>query len=522
VNSVRFDDRLTTVLAQPAADPHDRSVRWRQLVDLVARAGDAQSALVDQAVAQIAKESPHIDEAVRMSAARSIAALRPPFALITVFAADTAQVAAPVLAAAQLDEARLRDLVEAASPDNRRFLAALHPQLGAQAVPRDAQPAPGSAPAEPVVDTVMPSISDVVARIERIRHERYETPAEAAPAPRQEVSATLAPAASEPSVFRWECTPSGEIAWVEGAPRGPLVGRSLAQTAGAGVDPAIPQAFARRAPFHDATLNLADEGVIAGEWKISGAPAFEPTDGRFAGYRGVAVRGDGRLTTPAPPEDAPDHDSIRELVHELKTPLNAIVGFAEMIDGQYLGPANDRYRARAAEIVGQARLLVAAIDDLDLAARTQSGREPASEAVQIGPSLRHLAPELAQRAEERGAILEIDDSDVRASCAMHPGVTEQLIRRFCEAAIDLLAEGERLEIKLQMLRHGCALVVEMPRALREHDAEELLAGAPARQGDEEPDPFFWLRLVRGLARLTGGELMTADGKLSLILPKAGA
>jgi hypothetical protein len=78
-----------------------------------------------------------------------------------------------------------------------------------------------------------------------------------------------------------------------------------------------------------------------------------------------------------------------------------------------------------------------------------------------------------------------------------------------------------MEMKLQMLRDRCSVFVAMPRALRGHDAEELLAGAPARQGDEEPDPFFWLRLVRGLARLTGGELMTADGNLSLILPKAG-
>ena len=36
---VRFDDRLLTVLNQPASDRHDTAVRWRQLVDLVARAG---------------------------------------------------------------------------------------------------------------------------------------------------------------------------------------------------------------------------------------------------------------------------------------------------------------------------------------------------------------------------------------------------------------------------------------------------------------------------------------------------
>ena len=38
-SQVRFDDRLLTVLNQPAEDRHDAAVRWRQLVDLVARAG---------------------------------------------------------------------------------------------------------------------------------------------------------------------------------------------------------------------------------------------------------------------------------------------------------------------------------------------------------------------------------------------------------------------------------------------------------------------------------------------------
>ena len=39
--------------------------------------------------------------------------------------------------------------------------------------------------------------------------------------------------------------------------------------------------------------------------------------------------------------------------------MNAIIGFAEIIDGQMLGPADRHYRTRAAEIVGQARLLLA-------------------------------------------------------------------------------------------------------------------------------------------------------------------
>ena len=50
------------------------------------------------------------------------------------------------------------------------------------------------------------------------------------------------------------------------------------------------RAFAMRAPFRDGRSRSAGDGAVAGEWKISGVPAFEPADGRFAGYRGIALR----------------------------------------------------------------------------------------------------------------------------------------------------------------------------------------------------------------------------------------
>ena len=122
---------------------------------------------------------------------------------------------------------------------------------------------------------------------------------------------------------------------------------------------------------------------MAGEWKFSGVPAFEPTDGRFAGYRGIALREtrpSRRRARRDRPSSLPDPDSLRELVHEIKTPLNAIIGFAEIIDGQFLGPADRGYRERAGDIVAQARLLLGAIDDLDFAAKVHSSEANAAAA----------------------------------------------------------------------------------------------------------------------------------------------
>ena len=97
-----------------------------------------------------------------------------------------------------------------------------------------------------------------------------------------------------PSLFRWECNPSGEIDWVEGVPRGPLVGRTIATAdPGEGVDDCVERAFGIRAPFRDCVLELGEDGPLAGQWVISGVPAFSPSDGRFIGYRGVARRDDG-------------------------------------------------------------------------------------------------------------------------------------------------------------------------------------------------------------------------------------
>lgn len=562
---MRFDDRLNTVLAQPALNAHDRAVRWRQLVELLARASDLSSPLAQRALAAILTDAQDIDQQLRSAAARAVASPQLPLPLVILFAADSVAVAAPVLAAASLQPSQWKDVLTTASADSTRFIRSLYPELPAWAATAPPPPEPEYADFEPVAEqepiaepeaspeptsqpvppepvvaaesarqpelvpaptpqpahagpaAPIPSISEVLSRIEHLRQERQF----ARPQPQPQAAAAPRSFVDGPSpLFRWECGPSGEIAWVEGVPRGPLIGRSLANPGEHnGVDQRIQRAFAVRAPFRDAALTVSGEGPAAGEWKLSGVPAFEPSDGRFAGYRGVAMR--SSLDEPevsAPAEEEPlDEAALRELIHELRTPLTAIIGFAEIIDGQYLGPADHSYRERAAEIVAQARLLLSAIEDLDIAAQLRSSPAALDGSTDLNQLLLGLAPELKDRATFRGAKADIVPSRSPAICSLDRVVLERIMRRFCSALIDVAAQRERLVISVDCDVGQCLVTLNLPQALRGLSDAQLFG----RDGGE-PDVLassFSLKLARGIAQTAGGDLRLTGEKLALVLPR---
>ena len=527
---MQFDDRLATVLDQSADDPRARAVQWRQLVDLIARGAPAPgSPLVMRAMQRIAEGRDVLPEELRAAAARAVAGPNLPVALVAVFAADSLAVSAPVIAAARLDAAEWDNVLDGVTDEVRAFAETIHPELRKAPKAPKAKKTEPEQPSEPPARPrrpqppagEAPKISEMVARIERMRRMRGPARREAREPPS---SAAMSRVSEEsPALFRWECGPSGDIAWVEGAPRGALIGRSIALAGngeGEGVDRSVERAFALRSPFRDASFSLAGDGMLSGRWRISGVPAFEPSDGRFAGYRGVARREEA-MPPPAgtaPPEPARDHDSLRELVHEIKTPLNAIIGFAEIIDGQYLGPAHRSYRQRAAEIVSQARTLLGAIDDLDFAAKLQSSRSSPGEGTDFGEILPRLTEEFARYAASRGATISTRLESAFHRCALDPELSERLIRRFVESVLDVAGPTEALALGIGSDKGHCALTLTRPAALREASEEQLFDPAFALDSDANLGIGFALRLVRGLARIAGGDLRVDPERLVLLLP----
>lgn len=535
---MRFDDTIATVLAQPADTAVRRTAIWQQLVDLLAqRRADPASEGARRGYALLRAQRGAIDPAVRRRSARSLAGLAIDPELVAFFAEDHAAVAAPLIAGARLSDEAWLALVPRLGPAARALLR--HRQDVGPDVRRalglfgpsdfviDRQPEPAPAAAAPPEQSES-QIRELVERIEAFRRHREE----AGPAP-------LPAMPAEPvEGFRWESGSDGIIVWVEGAPRGPLVGQGIAAIAEPGqpgVDGQAAGAFEKRSPFRDARFSVAGEGPAAGDWRISGVPYFDPARGNFLGYRGTArrprldevARGGAGLAGSGVFGSQLPADALRQLIHELRTPLNAILGFAEMIEGQYLGPAAMPYRAEASDIMDQARRLLSAVDDLDTAARLETRRlDLEDSAVDAAALIARLHESYAKVARQRGSELSLVIAPGLPPARVEPGAAERMFSRTLAATIGLAEAGETIALTMAATQRAkrpmVRLAVDRPQAIAGVSEAALLDPGYSPEGDWPAAPAlglgFALRLVRNLAEAVGGALVIDPDRIALYLP----
>lgn len=333
--------------------------------------------------------------------------------------------------------------------------------------------------------------------------------------------------------FRFETGIDGIICRVQGAPARPLVGETIAVAARQtdhGVDGHAAGAYRSRTPFRDARLTIAGDGPVSGEWRISAVPFFDSRDNRFGGYRGSARRPradeTAKTVNAAPSRGAEPvaDDSLHKLVKELRTPLAAIIGFSEAIDGQ---PAvAPPYRSRAQDILEQSRKLLNAVEDLDMVATAR-----ADEALDDGASvdaaaiLMRLHGDFEGVARERSSDLAFRIDPELPQVAADSATVERMLSRMLAATIAMSSEGERISVDLQRdprLPSRLLMTVVRPRALAGRDEKMLLDPGYNPDGHWPDAPVlglgFALRLVRNLALACGGMLEIDSTRFYLSLP----
>lgn len=553
---MHVDDRLATVLGARVESVGARRIQYRQLIDIVGTsAAGARNDSLDAAfvrLAELARELP-VEDRARALAEPGVRLRNP--RLVADLAGDAPPVAVAAIRAARLDDAQWIDLIPAL-PLAARGLLRHRRDLGPEVSDRlerlgigdrGLPPAEGQAKAEPETPSAQPAapaepspppprlavksaspernvpgdgIGALVRRIEAFRRSRQGAvpPPAANDAPRLplgEREVDLPPL----TAFAFTTDREGRIQWAEAPVPGMLVGLSLAlaATGSPGARERLAEALRRRLPLRDHPLSFAGSAAISGDWLVDATPDFDES-GHFTGWL-------GRCRRPAPPAAAAptEADRMRQVLHELKTPVNAIQGFAEVIQQQLFGQTPHEYRALAAGIAGDAARLLAGFDELDRWARLAAGAitpEPGSSdfAMVVAGLVHQLEHYTAGRSS--GFTLDADPGEL--TVALDQAEAERLAWRLLASCAGFARPGETLALTLRREGSRICLVAMLPEALAEVTQPADAPTAPPAQAISAGvfGTSFTFRLLAAEAAGAGGALAFADGMVRLELPVA--
>lgn len=173
-------------------------------------------------------------------------------------------------------------------------------------------------------------------------------------------------------------------------------------------------------PFHDVAY-WAD--LPAGQrcLSVSGEPLFDD-DGKFTGYRGtgrdITAERRAQMALIEAKEEAQaaskaKSDFLAHMSHEFRTPLNAILGFSDVIRGQLFGPIDEtKYLEYGNDIYESGEHLLSMINDILDLSKIEAGQwELFDEDIDIGATLAAVVRLVDDRAALGGVVLAVEAAD---------------------------------------------------------------------------------------------------------------
>lgn len=203
---------------------------------------------------------------------------------------------------------------------------------------------------------------------------------------------------------------------------------------------------------------------------------------------------------------------LAAMSHELKTPLNAVLGFSEIIRDQMLGPVgHDAYRDYAGDIHKSGTRLLAVINDVLDVSRLEGGLLTIEARPENALDVAEAAIKLARNITHDQRPVAVDIAEGMPSLLVDP-------RRLAQALGNLLANALKFTPEMGTVRFCARLQPDGGVALVVEDtgigmAPETIAAAlePFRQLDGSLSRRFegaglGLSIAKALAELHGGVL----------------
>lgn len=574
LKTMHFDDRLATALRLSGGGLAFARIQYRQLVDLLGTMPcEGPPAREDSAYQRLAELSAVIPADVRARMLEEAGVrLRNP-RLIALLSQGEPAVARAAIRQADLDEEQWLDLAPALplqargvmrhrrnlGPAVERLMAKLGivdrglpappaaqmpaghddavesaeeaEQAGARIIPFAPPPAVSEPregwPSRPPID----SIAALVERIESFRKARQQGEPVERPVrhPRLPLGdADIEPPAVRTGAFDFATDGDGRIVWATAAMAPMVIGMRLASPEPGGAlhgTAALVAAVRRRQPIRAEQVTLEGAPAVAGAWRLDASPRFDPVGGRFTGYAG-RLRRLPELPVSAPQTAATasgEGDRIRQLLHELRTPINAIQGFAEVIQQQLFGPTPHEYRALAATIAGDAARMLAGFEELERLAKLQTGAMALDAGeCDFADVLTATIAQLEAFTGPRNSGFELRlEGELPLAIISRPEA-ERLVWRLLATLAAAAMPGEVLKLRARDRDGHIRLTLRLPDALAARSDEELFrataAASPQSLSTGMFGSGFALRLACAEAAAAGGSVQRRAEKLKLSLP----
>jgi signal transduction histidine kinase len=204
---------------------------------------------------------------------------------------------------------------------------------------------------------------------------------------------------------------------------------------------------------------------------------------------------------------------VANMSHELRAPLNAVIGFADLLQTEAVGPLNDRQHEYLADIQAAARHLLSLINDVLDVAKLEAGQMRINHDVIAIQALLERAIMLSNPPDTTRSVrvnLEIG-SGIEFIVADHHRL-EQVLINLVSNAVKFTPDGGRVhvaahstaadELHISVSDTGVGVVPSQ----RKRIFEPFHQGAPMPGDGLQEGTGLGLALVKGLVELHGGSV----------------
>jgi len=198
--------------------------------------------------------------------------------------------------------------------------------------------------------------------------------------------------------------------------------------------------------------------------------------------------------------------------HELRTPMNAVIGFADVLNGEAFGKLNDNQRKYVADIADSGRHLLRMINEILDMSKIESGTFPLIEEVfdvsaVLGAAARLVAPEIDGKEVSFSSHVALGGVAVNGD---QRAIT-QIVVNLLANAIKFTPKGGRIELRANADADGLAVSVSdtgrgMSPETIEHAFDPFFQGGHNDVNRKREGTGLGLAISRRLAEMHGGTI----------------